>query len=235
MGTSDEQIAALRQRYEWAKDFDRFEREQPQHELTLPAYQIGRYPVTNAEYAAFVEATGRRAPRHWGGAAVPDELADHPVVYVTWHDARAYVRWLQETTEQPYRLPTEPEWEKAARGENGLIWPWGNDWDEQKCNVKLSGPGETTPVGQYSPAGDSPYGCADLAGNVWEWCSTLHKAYPYRPDDGRENLDASGNRVLRGGYWNSSPGRVRCAYRSVSHPVSHFFSLGFRVARSSLQ
>jgi len=233
MGTSDAQIAALHKRYEWAKDQD-FKAEQPQRELTLPEYQIGRYPVTNAEYAEFVRATGRRAPRHWNGEVYPEELASHPVVYVTWSDALAYVEWLSETTGQPYRLPTEAEWEKAARGQEALLWPWSNDWDEQKCNMELSGPGSTTPVGQYSPAGDSPYGCADMAGNVYEWCNTLYQAYPYKGDDGRENLQASGSRVLRGGCWrDDNPVRVRCAYRYGNPPEDDYF--GFRVARGSLR
>jgi hypothetical protein len=137
MGTSDEQIAALRRRYAWAKDFDfDFSDEQPQLEITLPAYAIGRYPVTNAEYAEFARATGHCTPRHWRGDTFPEELAAHPVVYVSWHDAQAYVQWLRERTEHDYRLPAEAEWEKAARGESGLLWPWGDKWDVQKCNLK---------------------------------------------------------------------------------------------------
>jgi formylglycine-generating enzyme required for sulfatase activity len=233
MGTSDEQIAALRRRYDWAKDFD-FKREQPQREITLPEYQIGRYPVTNAEYAEFVRAARHAAPRHWRGGAFPEELASHPVVNVTWHDALAYVTWLREQTEQPYRLPTEAEWEQAARGTEGLLWPWGNDWEPQKCNMQLSGPGGTTPVGQYSPAGDSPYGCADVAGNVWEWCSSLYQPYPYERGDGRENLEEQGARVLRGGSWyNDNPAWVRCASRDGDLPGLNYGLLGFRVARSS--
>jgi formylglycine-generating enzyme required for sulfatase activity len=236
MGTSDEQITALRRRYDWAKDFD-FSDEQPQREITLPAYEIGRYPVTNAEYAEFVRATGHRAPHHWRAATFPEELADHPVVYVSWRDAQAYVQWLQERTEQDYRLPAEAEWEKAARGEDGLLWPWGDKWDAQKCNMKYSGPGETTPVGQYSPDGDSPYGCADMAGNVWEWCRTLYRPYSYRPDEGREDLEGDGYRVLRGGSWyQDDPGWVRCAYRNGILPVIIFTGEGgFRVARGSLK
>jgi formylglycine-generating enzyme required for sulfatase activity len=233
MGTSDPQVEALRARYEWAKDFD-FGREQPQRELTLPEYQIGRYPVTNAEYAAFVRATGHRPPSHWRGDTFPEEQASHPVVYVTWHDALAYVQWLRERTGQDYRLPTEAEWEKAARGTDGRLWPWGDDWDAERCNMKIAGPGETTPVGQYAPRSNSPYGCADMAGNVWEWCSTLYEAYPYRQDDGRENLEASGGRVVRGGCWyDDDPGWVRCAFRVINHPGSAIDDSGFRVARGS--
>jgi len=133
----------------------------------LDEYQIGRYPVTNAEYAEFVADAGRETPKHWRGDRPPEELVSHPVVYVTWEDALAYVDWLRERTGQPYRLPTEAEWEKAARGQDGRQWPWGNDWDPAKANCKPGGPGRTTPVGQYSPGGDSAYDCADTAGNVW--------------------------------------------------------------------
>ena len=236
MGTSDAQIAALRQQYEWARDFEFDLERSDQAELTLQTFEIGRYPVTNAEYAAFVRATGRQAPQHWRGETFPEELADHPVVCVSWHDALAYVEWLREQTGQPYRLPTEAEWEKAARGTDGRLWPWEGPWDATRCNMKLEGPGTTTPVGQYSPAGDSPCGCADMAGNVSEWCSSLYQAYPYRPDDGRENLEASGYRVLRGGSWYAeSPGGVRCACRDYDRPDNVIYDVyGFRVARSSL-
>ncbi len=235
MGTSDAQIEALRKRYAWAKDQD-FGDEQPQQELTLPEYQIGRYPVTNAEYAAFVRDAGHPPPAHWQGGVFPEALASHPVVYVSWHDAQAYVAWLSARTGQEYRLPTEAEWEKAARGIDGRLWPWGNAWDALKCNMKLSGPGGTTPVGQFSPTGDSPHGCADMGGNVWEWCSTLYQAYPYARDDGREGRQAEGPRVLRGGSWyTDNPSQVRCAFRIIGYPVLDDDLRGFRVARGSLR
>jgi formylglycine-generating enzyme required for sulfatase activity len=120
-------------------------------------------------------------------------------VYVTWHDAMAYCRWLARVTGRAYRLPSEAEWEKAARGTDGRIWPWGNKWDSKRCNSREGGPGNTTPVGQYSPQGDSPYGCVDMAGNVWEWTLSLLKDYPYDPKDGREDAQAEGRRRLRGG------------------------------------
>lgn len=234
MGTSQEQAAALKKEYNWAKELN-FEDEHPQHTVTLPAFEIGKYPVTNAEYAEFVKATGQRAPDHWRGGALPENLADHPVVNVTWRDALAYVTWLRELTGQPYRLPTEAEWEKAARGTEGRLWPWGDDWQPERGNLKPNGPGETTSVGQYSPAGDSPYGCADMAGNVWEWCSSLYKPYPYQGDDGRENLEEDDVRVLRGGSWyNDNPAFARCAYRGRTTPGYGYDYYGFRVARGSL-
>ena len=131
----------------------------------------------------------------------------------------AYCQWLSEQTGKEYRLPTEAEWEKAARGTYGQVYAWGNDWDPANCNSKESGPGDTTPVGQYSPQGDSPYGCADMLGNVWEWTSSALKDYPYNPDDGREGENAE-YRILRGGSWYNSKEFVRCAYRNRSLPGS---------------
>jgi formylglycine-generating enzyme required for sulfatase activity len=247
MGTSEAQVAAMLERFDWAGEFKEkgwFADEQPQHERTLPAFEIGRYPLTNAEYAAFVRATDHAPPRHWREGQLPDELADHPVVNVTWHDARAYVDWLREETGQPYRLPSEAEWEKAARGDDGRLWPWGEKWDPARANCKPAGPGATTPVGQYSPAGDSPYGCGDAAGNVWEWCSSLWGddpakpafGYPYRAGDGRENLDSGGLRIVRGGSWGvDNPGVVRCASRNWHFPDGRSDSFGFRVARGPLK
>ncbi|MGC9356662.1 MAG: formylglycine-generating enzyme family protein, partial [Anaerolineae bacterium] len=218
-----------------AQDFD-FKNELPQHEVTLETFEIGRYPVTNAEYAVFVKATGHATPRHWHGGMFPEELADHPVVYVTWHDALAYAEWLRERTGEPYRLPTEAEWEKAARGEDGRRWPWGDDWRPEHCNMRIKGPGKTTPVGQYAPAGDSPYGCADMAGNVFEWCHSSYQPYPYGADDGREDPEVSGPRVLRGGSWiDENPGRVRCASRIGINPDLWDGCLGFRVVQGDVE
>jgi formylglycine-generating enzyme required for sulfatase activity len=235
MGTSPEQVAAMLKRFDWAKEHQEkgwFKREQPQHQVTLPAFEIGRYPITNAEYAAFIQATGHAAPNHWPGGKVPEELADHPVTYVTWLDAQDYVTWLSAQTGGRYHLPTEAEWEKAARGNDGRLWPWGDDWDPARVNCKPAGPGATTPVGQYSPLGDSPCGAADMAGNVWEWCLTRWQDnYASPPDD-----DPSGDapRVLRGGSWyGPNPGFVRCAYRNRNYPVDWYGGSGFRVARSS--
>ncbi len=203
--------------------------EQPQQRLYLPDYAIARTPVTNAQYAAFVQATGHRAPRHWEKGSPPPQLADHPVVYVSWHDAVAYCRWLAEVTGRPYALPTEAQWEKAARGPDGRIYPWGDEFDKSKCNTSESGIGGTTPVGKYSPQGDSPYGVADMAGNVWEWCSSLYKPYPYRADDGREEAAAGGLRVLRGGSWRVNREIGRSAYRSSDvSPENDYFYGGFR-------
>ncbi len=237
MGTSPQQVEDMLKRFDWAQELKEdgvFVREHDQHPVTLGAYEIGRYPVLNVEYAEFVRTAGASAPPHWPGGSLPEELADHPVVNVTWRDALAYVQWLAERTGKPYRLPTEAEWEKAARGEDGRLWPWGNDWDAASANCQPAGPGRTTPRGQYSPAGDSPYGCADMAGNVWEWCSSSYRPYPYVIDDGRENLEEYEIRVLRGGSWHDDRTSVRCASRNGVTPVGRSGNLGFRVARDSL-
>jgi len=227
MGSTPEQVDALGrydpQLKEWA------ENEKLQHRVPLPAYEIGRYPVTNVEYRAFVRDTNHSPPRHWEGDAYPDGLGDHPVVLVTWHDAGAYCAWLREKTGRPYRLPTEAHWEKAARGTEGQVYPWGDDFKATKCNSAEGGVGGTTPVGQYSPQGDSPYGAADMAGNVWEWTSTLYRPYPYDAEDGREEQGEGGPRVLRGGAFYDNQRSVRCAYRYGYLPDFRRDFIGFRV------
>jgi formylglycine-generating enzyme required for sulfatase activity len=210
--------------------------EQPQHTLSLPDYYMARTPVTNAQYAAFVEATGHQQPEHWKGGKPPSGKEDHPVVHVSWHDAVAYCNWLAEVTGRPYRLPSEAEWEKGARGTDGRIWPWGNRWDVERCNSAEGGKGGTTPVGAY-PEGASPYGLLDMAGNVWEWTRSLWGEdwkepsfkYPYDSDDGRENLEAEGRRVLRGGSWGFIQDSARCVERYWLNPYSSYFDIGFRL------
>jgi iron(II)-dependent oxidoreductase len=223
--------------------------EHPQHQVALEAFRIGRYPATNAQYACFIEDGGYENQAYWTeagwawregeGITQPGYWGDSkwkqpdcPVVGVSWYEAVAYCRWLSEATGQEFRLPTEAEWEKAARGEHGREWPWGNEFGSGKANTSEGSPGRTTPVGQYSPAGDSPYGAADMAGNVWEWCSTLERDYPYQPDDGREDLDAEGSRVLRGGSWRYYRWSARCAARLRDGPVDRSDVIGFRVAAS---
>jgi len=169
-------------------DKDARDDEQPQHTLYLPDYYLAKTPVTNAQYAAFVQVTYRQ-PGGWKGGKPPSGKEDHPVVNVSWHDAVAYCNWLAEVTGKPYRLPSEAEWEKGARGTDGRIYPWGNRWDAKRCNTGESGKEGTTPVGAY-PEGASPYGLLDMAGNVWEWTRSVYKSYPYDPDDGREDLQA---------------------------------------------
>jgi formylglycine-generating enzyme required for sulfatase activity len=206
--------------------------EQPQHSVELSEYFIGKYPVTNQQYQAFVREGGR-SPQGWDGDQFPQGKDAHPVVNVSWRDAAAYCKWLGEKTGKNYRLPSEAEWEKAARGEDGRIWSWGNEFGEKNANTAEAAIGDTTPVGQFSPQGDSPYGCADMIGNVWEWCHSLHKPYPYKADDGREDETAAGSRVVRGGSFRNNRRYARCAYRSRDEPDSSIFN-GFRVAVSPL-
>ena len=205
--------------------------EQPQHTLYLPDYYLAKTPVTNAQYAAFVQAADYEQPEHWKGGKPPKGKEDHPMVWVTWHDAVAYCNWLAETTGKPYRLPGEAEWEKGARGTDGLIYPWGNRWDAKRCNTPEGGKSGTTSVGAY-PEGASPYGLLDMAGNVWEWTRSLYKEYPYRADDGRENPDAWGDRVVRGGSWDHDQNYARCACRDGYVPDDWLNCVGFRVAAS---
>jgi len=222
--------------------------EKPQHSVSLPAYRIGRYPVTNAEFAHFIADGGYAARDHWTeagwrererrgwtepeGYGTPFNLPDHPVVGVSWYEALAYCRWLEAKSGRPYRLPSEAEWEQAARGSDGRIYPWGNvEPTRELCNFD-NNVRATTPVDRYSPRGDSPYGCADMAGNVWEWCATRWQD-SYR--DYQDDNDPAGEarRVVRGGSWFDSRNGVRCAFRDDRYPDYRLNGRGFRVVVSS--
>ena len=221
------------------KDSCAQEREQPQHRLQLTDYCIGRTQVTNAQYAVFTQESGHRAPAHWSDGHPPRDKADHPVVNVTFFDALAYCRWLARVTGRKYCLPSEAEWEKAARGDDGRVYPWGDDWDPARCNAKESRVGDTTAVGVYRE-GASPYGVLDMAGNVFEWTRSLWGAdmkepefgYPYDPFDGREELQAGNRvlRVLRGGGFYYNFVYARATYRVRSYPDYRVRTRGFRVA-----
>ena len=235
------------------------EREVPPHEVELAEYQIGRYPVTNAEFQRFVDDGGyeraefwtgtgwqRKEQEGWQGPRYQDDERwndpARPVAGVSWFEALAYCNWLAEKTGRPYRLPTEAEWEKAARGTDGRRYPWGDEWDPERCNNKEGGPGSTTPVGQY-PDGKSIYGSEEMVGQVWEWCSSMYGGtevkprfgYPYRGDDGREELEGEDTRILRGGSWyDSAPAAVcRCGCRVRYNPGDWLGNFGFRCARAS--
>jgi formylglycine-generating enzyme required for sulfatase activity len=154
---------------------------------------------------------------------------DHPVVNVSWHDVVAYTQWLAEQTGQPWRLPSEAEWEKAARGTDGRLYPWGDAFDANRCNTSEGNKGTTTPVDSF-PDGASPYGALDMAGNVWEWTSTIFKPYPYSATDGRERAESPENRVQRGGSWGYVARYARAACRSSDNPPDFVLgTYGFRV------
>jgi formylglycine-generating enzyme required for sulfatase activity len=225
------------------KDRSAQDDEQPQHLLYLPDYYLAKTPVTNAQYAAFMQAiryTQRRylimgkPPRHWIKGKPPSGKEDHPVVHVCWYDALAYCRWLSEVTGKSYSLPSEAEWEKAARGADGRIYPWGDHWDATRCNSKEGDQGNTTPVGAY-PEGASPYRLLDMTGNVWEWTRSVWGHYPYptglREQARYEKLTGERNApcVLRGGALNHLRRHMRCAYRHWGRSTLSDRSFGFRV------
>ena len=230
--------------------------ETPQHSLYLPEYRIARVPVMVAQFAAFVRATGHKTTAEVQGSAWNfigskwEEIKgadwahprgpqsdvrvkqDHPVTCVSWHDAIAFCNWAG------VRLPSEAEWEKAARGTDGRIWPWGDrEPNGGLCNFKMT-VGDTIPAGRY-PDGRSPYGLLDVAGNVWEWTSSLwgmdaskpEFGYPYEPKDGREdlNLPDAVRRVARGGSFWYDALYMRCAYRAKTYPDYRSGGFGFRV------
>lgn len=231
-------------------------------------FLMARFPVTNALFEAFVKKAVHKTQAEkdgfgwvwngkewvktpgadWAHPRGPDTgiagLENHPVVQVLWKDAQAYCAWLNREYGSGlprglvFRLPTEAEWEKAARGTDGRIHPWGNPFDAALCNSLENGPGRTTPVGRFSPQGDSPYGCADVSGNVWEWTASLwgkdvqkpDYAYPYTPRDGRENQKAGDDirRVVRGGSFASEARNARVAVRYGF--IDAYANYGFRVA-----
>ena len=222
--------------------------ESPRHTVELGAYRIARTSVTNVQYAQFVRETRRAvAPESgWQLAAVgqipPPGREQQPVVGVTWDDAVAYCRWLSERSTRCYRLPTEAEWERGARGVEGRVYPWGDEFDQQRCNAEPTGVGDVTAVGLFSPAGDTPEGLADMAGNVWEWTSTAwgrdaaaaEYGYPYAADDGREDPSPGVGplreyRLCRGGSFRDKAERVTGSARSRQLADSRARSRGFRV------
>ena len=194
------------------------------HWVYVDAFYIRRYPVTNAEYKRYMEDIGR-------AFEIPQGKADHPMVNISWYDAYDYAVWAG------MRLLTEAEWEKAASWDEQRrrkrIYPWGDQFDKTRCNTSESGIGDTMPVGRCSPEGDSPYEVADMAGNVWEWTSSLHRDYPYRADDGREDLSSSDSRVLRGGSFLSSKEFARSVFRGLNNPGDADWHRGFRVGATA--
>ena len=196
--------------------------ELPQHRRRLPGFFIDRYEVTVDAYRAFVEATDVRPPQVWNDKDFRPPADDHPIIDVNWFEADAYCRWKGK------RLPTETEWEKAARGTDGRIWPWGNQWEAGAANVQGDPRRWTAPVGSYSKD-QSPYGLYDVAGNAMEWTSSWYLAYP------KSQLEraAFGERykVLKGGSWMSPIYPFsRAANRYAIEPKWDHPHVGFRCA-----
>jgi len=207
--------------------------EQPLHRVYLKGFWMDRYEVTNAMYQSFVRVTDHRTPKHWEGGSYLKGKGNHPVVYVDWYESTAYCQWAGK------RLPTEEEWEKAARGTKGRIFPWGNRFDISKANTPQSWlskgqKGGTAPVGSYEE-GRSPYGLYDMAGNVYEWTSSWYRPYPgnrvFNMHYGKVN------KVLRGGSWYDCLS-YGCGLSSPSYNRTRFVpkirnkGFGFRCARS---
>lgn len=206
-------------------DFD----EQPRHEVYLDSFYLAKYPVTNLQYRKFVEATGHALPRYWDDPKYNHD--EQPVVGVTWEDAQAYCRWAG------LRLPTAAEWEKAAgwddEKEGKRRWPWGNAEPDPSLSNFGGHVGQTTAVGSY-PAGVSPYGCHDLAGNVFEWMEDWYeeRAYQSAPLENPRGPCRGKNKCLRGGSHFSDANDIRAAHRFWLDPDFSSVTVGFRCARS---
>lgn len=218
--------------------------ENPVHTTYVDDYWIDKFEVSNEQYGLCVDA-GVCDPPYLYRSETRDryfddpEFANYPVIYVNWYMATTYCEWAGR------RLPTEAEWEKAARGTDGRKYPWGDDpitgervnLCDVTCERAIANPNfddgyaDTSPVGNY-PAGASPYGVMDMSGNVWEWTSTIIQPYPYDADDGRENQDLYKERVWRGGPWSNGYWWVRSSVRYRSIPSYWFVNLGFRCAAS---
>jgi formylglycine-generating enzyme required for sulfatase activity len=208
-----------------------------QHTVDLPAYAIGKYPVTNAQYAAFVRQHKEHRPLQsgWFFTTPPTARLDHPVTGVTWHDAVAYCAWLAAQTGRSYRLPTEAEWEKAARGSDGRTYPWG---EEPPSPSRCTSGGASTAAVTVTSEGCSSYGVCDMVGNVREWTTTrwgedsrrAEFVYPYR-SDGREAVSERANelRICRGGAFDDPPTLLTCSARVPVHSDARANNLGFRV------
>ena len=207
---------------------ERWDDEAPEYIESVETFHIDLHEVTNANYHLFASATKREFPYHWSEGNIPAGKEDHPVIYVSWHDANAYCKWSGK------RLPTEQEWEKAARGENGNIYPWGNEWSLDKSNNPYKGSTGTQPVGSY-PEGRSPYGLYNMSGNVWEWVDSFYLPHPGntipRAEYGKDK------RVLKGGSWfdclSYGCGLSAPTFnRSFFTPEVKNNSFGFRCAKS---
>jgi len=208
--------------------------EQPLHRVTLDTFEIDRYEVSNVEYLRFVLSTGASWPQFWRAKPFPDKMATHPVINVSWQEADAYCRWAGK------RLPTEAEWEKAARGSDGRMFPWGDEpagWIKSNIAHPGSKRGAKYPplanINRYDK-GVSPYGVYQLAGNVSEWVSDWFDPDYYRLgiNENPQGPKTGELKVFRGGSWNEDPEVARSAGRNGGEPTRKSYLTGFRCARS---
>ena len=225
--------------------------ERPVHRVDLNEYYIGKFEVTNAQFKPFCDATGRPYPEarwthhsHESTASYLIDKPNFPVVDVTWDDAISYCEWLSQKTDRKYRLPTEAEWEKAARGNlEGKKYPWGDEEADAGGSYRANCGSEsdndrirakdgflyTAPVGSYPP---NELGIYDMAGNVWEWCADFYDEgyYSRSPEVNPPGAEGGEKRVLRGGSWFGGPQHLQCAARLWNYPSIRYASTGFRVA-----
>ena len=230
MGAKAIEELAECQKFEPECNITWFSDEEPLHDVYVDAFQIDVYEVTNALYQACQDEGVCDPPRASNSSTRTEyygnpEFADYPVIYVDWNQAKTYCEW------RGARLPTEAEWEKAARGTDGRMYPWGGELTESLANFGYS-VGDTTAVGSYKD-GESPYGLYDMAGNVWEWVSSRYGSYPYDPDDGRESATGGDVRAARGGSWGLVGVSVSTAYRYGFAPSTADLDLGFRCAKDA--
>lgn len=233
MGISAEQERMLIEKQRAAAGGFNFEK--PDHTVNVAEFWIDRDLVTNQQYKKFLDAN----PAHpipeieiqqlkaWSWdpdtRTFPEGRDTHPAVLVTWADANAYCQWASK------RLPSEAEWEKAARGTDGRLYPWGNEWGGDKTAFGARGATDASAVGKFS-AGASPYTLNDMVGNVWQWTSSLFVNYPYNAGDGREDLAKAGERVTRGGMFAFGAAVSRANVRNKLVPTDKAISVGFRCA-----
>lgn len=255
IGTNEAQILEIQQQA-WAKGWT-FKRETPSRNVQLLAFQISAYPITHAQFQLFIDDDdGYKNQKWWTEAGwqwVKKNGNDHrvdrsknpnkPCVYVSWYEAIAYCRWLGNRLNCSIGLPSEAQWEVAAKGRDGRIFPWGNIFNQEYCNSSLLDLNTTIPVGcfHHVPSPWEPYGPYDLSGNIWEWCSTICELwgkedafpYPYNSDDGREDLDFGDDcyRVVRGGSFLNPPFLLRSAYRGRDRPFNRAKRVGFRIIK----
>ncbi len=225
MGTDVAEVESAARR--WSIPAAWLEKSTPRHRVELDAFEIALFPVTEAEWARFLAETDvEERPAHWPGDGAPRGRANHPVHGVTWQGVLLYCEWLSERTGRAYRVPTEREWERAARGTDARTFPWGEPFSAARCNTREGGVGGTTPVGVY-PDGASPCGALDMAGNVEELVADLYGPYP---GSRFADPDYGGYRVTRGGVWSLDGDLARCDRR---HGTAFASATGFRLARSA--